>query len=367
MSKLNPQNATAYVGPGVLRKGGKITPVPNGPLIKKKGPFKGSTLKSGGTIKKAQAGKIVPVKSVSTLTAPKGTTVDTKPKGRELTSSDMTRLTSVPKTQKERSNAVSLMSYNNYVKDPKKGFQKAGLSFDDWMSAERERTMKNARNNPEPKEERGFFGGSNGPKSPCKGGKCSGLNSSSRNGSTIKKAKAGTRIKKAQNGEYVTKEGNNYTSTKKVKTKNGPRYYQGKSPNLSFAMEIASDKARKINDSIPKAKLSPRALEMMNKKNGGKLKKAQGGLNLVDVTPKSKNDTIAKKPVQTWVRNPNGGGGSPYLPMKKNKAQGGAMIKRADGSYSKRGLWDNIRANKGSGKKPTAEMLKQERKIKAKK
>jgi len=42
------------------------------------------------------------------------------------------------------------------------------------------------------------------------------------------------------------------------------------------------------------------------------------------------------------------------------------MIKRADGSYSQRGLWDNIRANRGSGKKPTAEMLKQERKIKAK-
>lgn len=42
------------------------------------------------------------------------------------------------------------------------------------------------------------------------------------------------------------------------------------------------------------------------------------------------------------------------------------MIKRADGSYSQRGLWDNIRANKGSGKKPTKQMLKQERKIKAK-
>jgi hypothetical protein len=41
------------------------------------------------------------------------------------------------------------------------------------------------------------------------------------------------------------------------------------------------------------------------------------------------------------------------------------MIKRADGSTSQRGLWDNIRANKGSGKKPTAQMLKQERKIKA--
>ena len=41
------------------------------------------------------------------------------------------------------------------------------------------------------------------------------------------------------------------------------------------------------------------------------------------------------------------------------------MIKRKDGSYSQRGLWDNIRANKGSGKKPTAEMLKQEKKIKS--
>jgi hypothetical protein len=53
----NPQKATAYVGKGVLKNGGDtipaikgaITPVPNGPLIKKKGPFKGSTLKNGGS------------------------------------------------------------------------------------------------------------------------------------------------------------------------------------------------------------------------------------------------------------------------------------------------------------------------------
>ena len=44
--------------------------------------------------------------------------------------------------------------------------------------------------------------------------------------------------------------------------------------------------------------------------------------------------------------------------------QGGQMMKRADGSYSKRGLWDNIRDNAGSGKKPTKEMLEQEAKIK---
>lgn len=48
--------------------------------------------------------------------------------------------------------------------------------------------------------------------------------------------------------------------------------------------------------------------------------------------------------------------------MKK----GGEMIKRADGSYSRRGLWDNIRDNRGSGKKPTKQMLEQERKIKNK-
>jgi hypothetical protein len=47
------------------------------------------------------------------------------------------------------------------------------------------------------------------------------------------------------------------------------------------------------------------------------------------------------------------------------KKKMGGMIKRADGSMSKRGLWDNIRANKGSGKKPTSAMLKQEKKIKA--
>lgn len=59
---------------------------------------------------------------------------------------------------------------------------------------------------------------------------------------------------------------------------------------------------------------------------------------------------------------------STYKAQKKElqKKKAGGMLKRADGSYSKRGLWDNIRAAKGSGKKPTAAMLKQEKKIKAK-
>lgn len=52
--------------------------------------------------------------------------------------------------------------------------------------------------------------------------------------------------------------------------------------------------------------------------------------------------------------------------VPKKKMKEGGMLKRADGSMSKRGLWDNIRAAKGSGKKPTAAMLKQEKKINAK-
>jgi hypothetical protein len=62
------------------------------------------------------------------------------------------------------------------------------------------------------------------------------------------------------------------------------------------------------------------------------------------------------------------------MSQQRFKARGGKqMMKRADGSTSQRGLWDNIRAaakrNKAAGKpgkKPTAAMLKQERKIKAK-
>ena len=60
----NPQKAEAYVGKRVLRSGdtitavkGSITPVPNGPLVKKKGPYAGSTLKKGGKVKVKAGGE----------------------------------------------------------------------------------------------------------------------------------------------------------------------------------------------------------------------------------------------------------------------------------------------------------------------
>ena len=72
----------------------------------------------------------------------------------------------------------------------------------------------------------------------------------------------------------------------------------------------------------------------------------------------------ATQPLATIQTRKNGGEASLWDMIKM--AQGGEMIRRADGSYSRRGLWDNIRANKGSGKKPTKQMLEQERKIKSK-
>jgi hypothetical protein len=78
--------------------------------------------------------------------------------------------------------------------------------------------------------------------------------------------------------------------------------------------------------------------------------------------PKQKDINIVKKIKETGT-------------AVKNKLglKSGGMIKRADGSYSKRGLWDNLRSkaakNKATGAKPKAPskaMLSQEKKIKAK-
>ena len=224
MSKLNPQKATAYVGPGVLRKGGKITPVPNGPLIKKKGPYAGSTLKSGGAIKKAQNG--------------------TK------------------------------------TKDSTAYFQKR-------MDESYESAARN-------------------------------INSPKYSEQAFKRAKQAS-----LDAERQKLKGTPRTSMSNSKTDQG----------ISNVKKLLKSKA----------------------KNGANTKKAMMGSSMF------KDNPIYKK--TTEMRGKIGNAkGIPGKPIVKN----GDMIKRADGSMSRRGLWDNIRANKGSGKKPTAAMLKQERKIKAK-
>lgn len=225
MAKMNPQKATAYVGPGVLRKGGKITPVPNGPLIKKKGPFKGSTLKTGGrVIKKAQEGTTLD--KIKEQTRLRQNLTDFRKK---VGSTPLT-----PQLRREKDSLTGLLkNFSTNQRVQATGLTPAQLAANDAQA------QKEAARKPDVVDEscqkRGL---------PTSGGGCSGS---------------------------------------------------------------ARKNAKRLKDE-------------RNRKNGG---------------------TIAK-------------------------AKSGAMIKRADGSYSKRGLWDNIRANKGSGKKPTKQMLVQEKKIKAK-
>lgn len=198
MSKMNPQKASAYVGPGVLRKGGKITPVPNGPLIKKTGKFKGSTLKNGAPIKKAQVGDTI---------VPKKVYIPGRATAEQRAAQQKVREVNIRKRD-------SVLQRNANV---------AGITREEL----RKQQEKNDRK----------------PEVPISG-LCTG--------------------------------------------------------------------------------------------------KSDGGKGSCTTGNRSEKRTVRD--------------------IRKN----GGMIKRADGSYSKRGLWDNIRANKGSGKKPTKQMLVQEKKIKAK-
>ena len=142
----------------------------------------------------------------------------------------------------------------------------------------------------------------------------------------MKKTVVKKATKKAQYGSYLEQDNKTgkYTRTTKSNTPEGPRYYQYTHPSEMTTEMWNNARARGNTADSTKAKdIDPYILKKLaNQKNGGK---------------------VIKKPMKS-----------------------GGMLKRADGSYSKRGLWDNIRANKGSGKKPTAQMLKQEKKIKAK-
>ena len=99
------------------------------------------------------------------------------------------------------------------------------------------------------------------------------------------------------------------------------------------------------------------------------VKKAQAGLPVKKkaVVDSVESEMFPGKKIPKSQSNYATGKFAKMLESAKPKAKAGKeMIKRADGSTSQRGLWDNIRAAKGSGKKPTAQMLKQEKKIKAK-
>jgi hypothetical protein len=253
MSKLNPQNATAYVGPGVLRKGGKITKVPNGPLVKKKGPFKGSTLKTGGRIKKAANGTT----TTAQTTAPPTTTPPVKKLTPQEARKKLDSITAINRAENVRKKDSIL----------ERNLKATGLTRKQYQAKQ-----EADKNKPD---------------------------AVSQNNSSEKETKSGC-------------------------------------PPISKAA-----KARN--------------------KNGGPIKKAQMGGMMAMFG--GKDNPIYKK--TTDLRGKLGGAAL-GMPGMKPIVKNGKMIKRADGSKSRHGLWDSIRENKGSGKKPTKQMLAQEKKIKAK-
>ena len=131
------------------------------------------------------------------------------------------------------------------------------------------------------------------------------------------------------------------------------------------AQEIVKERNRRLRDSILNRNAAARGMtraevQAQQEKDKKKPDACVTGLRGIgkDNEGCSGSQGASERRVKREARRRNGG------PVKKAKA--GAMIKRADGSMSRRGLWDNIRANKGSGKKPTKQMLVQEKKIKAK-
>jgi hypothetical protein len=264
----------------------KITKVPNGPLIKKKGSFKGSTLKNGGT------------------TTTQTTTPVKKPTWQEMTQAERAaiKINLGPEKFKTYKDSVSTDATNRREAILNRNAAARGMT-----RAEVQADQEKNKNKYTPQEN---TCDPNFSSTKCKISKEAAKNERDqwgkrKNGGPVKKAKAGAMIKRAQNGESYTKDDKGYTYTKQVTRPEGKRTYEGKSIDQSMAKKIADYKIRN--------------------------------------NPSDSVKTV--KPV-----------------IRKN----GGLIKRADGSMSRRGLWDNIRANKGSGKKPTKQMLVQEKKIKAK-
>jgi hypothetical protein len=255
-----------------------ITPVPNGPLIKKKGPYAGSTLRSGGTIKKAQNGDTLSVKKPMTYAEKRAAQEIVKERNRRLRDSILNR------------NAAA------------RGMTRAEVQ---------------AQQEKDKKKPDACVTGLRGIGKDNEG--CSGSQGASeRRVKREARRRNGGPVKKAQNDVKATKD--------------STAYFKNEEKILR------------------------------------QLAKSEKGISNVSKFNKRWFENKAGEAVTSQVRQSHKGQkgyDKNGYPVKK-KAKAGAMIKRADGSMSRRGLWDNIRANKGSGKKPTKQMLVQEKKIKAK-
>ena len=304
-----------------------ITKVPNGPLIKKKGPFKGSTLKSGGTVKKAQGG--------AAMTKRDSTMADIKEQTRlrQNLTDFRKKVGSKPLTPeliREKDSLKGLLS--DY--STKKRVKGTGLSADQLAKNDQKLKEKMAKK-ADAVDEGSQKCGPNFKSTSCPISKAASKESKS---DWKKKRNGGPVVKKAQKG------GTYYASSK------------GRVGRLSSS-NVVDNIYSTQNESMDTTGYAKGKKEFIKTKRTTLEKPSLVRVKREDV-PKVISEFKKGSTQKMDLRTPN--------QKKKSKMKTGGMIKRADGSMSRRGLWDNIRANKGSGKKPTAAMLKQEKKIKAK-
>ena len=164
-------------------------------------------------------------------------------------------------------------------------------------------------------------------------------------------------LKKAQTGKVVSQDKKgNYYYTKKVTTKDGPRYYQGVSPDYNMAESEANFKAKRMpQDSTRRATIPPFELKKMDeKKKGGIIKKAQNGVVV----------TQDDKGVYTYTKKVNTKDGPRYYQGKsldrsmaeikanlKNRATPADSTRRADISALKLKTMDEEKKKGGVIKK----------------
>jgi len=171
-------------------------------------------------------------------------------------------------------------------------------------------------------------------------------------GSTLK---AGGKVKKAQDGT-MKKSWNQMSPTERKATQTEVKTKRGREGFSKYMDSITTSNFQRNADIRG---LTVDQLRKDNKKPYDQFKMTPEKCGFGNDKPGcSGSEGANRRRLRREANRKNGG------PVKKAKA--GAMIKRADGSMSKPGLWDNIRKNKGSGKKPTKQMLVQEKKIKAK-
>jgi hypothetical protein len=174
------------------------------------------------------------------------------------------------------------------------------------------------------------------------------------------------KFKKGNSGIYIKPENRGkFTATKKATGKTTEELTHSKNPVTKKRAIFAQNAAKWKHEDGSKGVIATKKMAMGTKKTKFPDLNGDGELTQADILKGRgviKNGSKSMKVDEKMC----GSKGMKYAEGTKSiKFKKKPMMKRANGSYSQKGLWDNIRANKGSGKKPTPEMLKQEKKIKA--